>query len=386
VFIDEIDAVGRQRGAGLGGGNDEREQTLNQLLVEMDGFEATAGVIVIAATNRPDVLDPALMRPGRFDRQVVVPLPDIRGREQILLVHMRKVPMSPDVKADIIARGTPGMSGADLANLVNEAALNAARYNRKSVAMHDLELAKDKVTMGVERKSLIISDEEKRVTAYHEAGHALVAAMVPGADPLHKVTIIPRGMALGVTLQLPADDKHNYSKDFLEGRVAICMGGRVAEELVMNSITTGAGNDIEQATDMARRMVCEWGMSDLGPLAFGRAEEQIFLGREIAQHRDFSEDTAIRIDREVRRIVQSGYDRAKTILQDGRQHLVRIAEELLEREVLDANEVQLIIAGKPLPEKALPPSNDGGAQPQMVKADAPPRRIPGLSESGPAPA
>jgi cell division protease FtsH len=387
IFIDEIDAVGRHRGAGLGGGHDEREQTLNQLLVEMDGFESNEGVILIAATNRPDVLDPALLRPGRFDRRVVVSRPDVKGRDMILRVHTRKIPLSDDVDLNVVARGTPGFSGADLANLVNEAALNAARYNRKSVAMHDLELAKDKVTMGVERKSLIISDEEKKVTAYHEAGHALVAAMVPGADPLHKVTIIPRGMALGVTLQLPADDKHNYSKDFLEGRVAICMGGRVAEEIVMNSITTGAGNDIEQATDMARRMVCEWGMSDLGPLAFGKTEEQIFLGREIAQHRDFSEDTAIRIDREVRRIVQSGYDRAKTILQDGRTHLIRIAEELLEREVLDANEVKLIIEGKPLPEKVvLPPNGDGGPQPQAVKADAPPRRIPGLSESGPAPA
>jgi len=387
IFIDEIDAVGRHRGAGLGGGHDEREQTLNQLLVEMDGFESNEGVILIAATNRPDVLDPALLRPGRFDRRVVVSRPDVKGRDMILRVHTRKIPLSDDVDLNVVARGTPGFSGADLANLVNEAALNAARYNRKSVAMHDLELAKDKVTMGVERKSLIISDDEKKITAYHEAGHALVAAMVPGADPLHKVTIIPRGMALGVTLQLPADDKHNYSKEFLEGRVAICMGGRVAEELVMGSITTGAGNDIEQATDMARRMVCEWGMSELGPLAFGKTEEQIFLGREIAQHRDFSEDTAIRIDREVRRIVQSGYDRAKKILQDGRQHLVRIAEELLEREVLDANEVRLIIEGKPLPEKLLPPSGDGGPgpQPQVVKPDVP-RRMPGLSESGPAPA
>jgi cell division protease FtsH len=386
IFIDEIDAVGRHRGAGLGGGHDEREQTLNQLLVEMDGFESNEGVILIAATNRPDVLDPALLRPGRFDRRVVVSRPDVKGRDMILRVHTRKIPLSEDVDLNVVARGTPGFSGADLANLVNEAALNAARYNRKSVAMHDLELAKDKVTMGVERKSLIISDEEKKVTAYHEAGHALVAAMVPGADPLHKVTIIPRGMALGVTLQLPTDDKHNYSKEFLEGRVAICMGGRVAEEIVMGSITTGAGNDIEQATDMARRMVCEWGMSDLGPLAFGKTEEQIFLGREIAQHRDFSEDTAIRIDREVRRIVQSGYDRAKTILQDSRTHLVKIAEALLDREVLDANEVRLLIEGQPLPEKALPPSGDGGPQPQVMKTADAPRRMPGLAEGGPAPA
>jgi cell division protease FtsH len=385
VFIDEIDAVGRHRGAGLGGGHDEREQTLNQLLVEMDGFESNEGVILIAATNRPDVLDPALLRPGRFDRRVVVSRPDVKGRDMILRVHTRKIPLNEDVDLNVVARGTPGFSGADLANLVNEAALNAARYSRKNVAMHDLELAKDKVTMGVERKSMIISDAEKKITAYHEAGHALVAAMIPFADPLHKVTIIPRGMALGVTLQLPADDKHNYSKEFLEARVAICMGGRVAEELMMNSITTGAGNDIEQATDMARRMVCEWGMSDLGPMAFGKAEEQIFLGREIAQHRDFSEDTAIRIDKEVRRIVQNGYDRAKAILVEGRQHLVSIAEALLEREVLDLNEVNLLIAGQPLPERPAPPSNDAGPQPQVLKPE-PPRRMPGFAEGGPAPA
>src|SRR5579859_1265842 len=280
----------------------------------MDGFESNEGVILIAATNRPDVLDPALLRPGRFDRRVVVPRPDIKGREEILRVHTRKVPISDDVDLSVIARGTPGFSGADLANLVNEAALWAARQNRKVVTMADFEMSKDKVLMGVERKSMILSEEEKRNTAYHEAGHALVAAMVPGADPLHKVTIIPRGMALGVTLQLPTDDKHNYSKEFLEGRVAICMGGRVAEELIMHSITTGAGNDIEQATDMARRMVCEWGMSELGPLAFGKTEEQIFLRREIAQHRDFSEETAIRIDEQVKKLVQGGYDTAAAII------------------------------------------------------------------------
>jgi cell division protease FtsH len=385
IFIDEIDAVGRHRGAGLGGGHDEREQTLNQLLVEMDGFESNEGVILIAATNRPDVLDPALLRPGRFDRRVVVSRPDVKGREAILRVHTRKTPLSDDVELTVVARGTPGFSGADLANLVNEAALNAARYNRKSVAMHDLELAKDKVLMGVERKSLIISEEEKRVTAYHEAGHALVAALMPGADPLHKVTIIPRGMALGVTLQLPVDDKHNLSREFLQARVAICMGGRVAEELILNSLTTGAGNDIEQATEMARKMVCEWGMSELGPLAYGKVEEQIFLGREIAQHRDFSEDTAIRIDKEIRRIVQDGYDQAMRICRENKDKLVRIAEALLDREVLDANEVALLIKDLPLPDKSTPRPPET-PQPQALKPGAP-RRVPGLSEGeSPAPA
>ena len=303
IFIDEIDAVGRHRGAGLGGGHDEREQTLNALLVEMDGFESNEGVILIAATNRPDVLDPALLRPGRFDRRVVVPRPDVQGREEILRVHTRKVPLSEDVDLSVIARGTPGFSGADLANLVNEAALWAARQNRKFVIMVDFEMSKDKVLMGVERRSMILSDEEKKNTAYHEAGHALVAAMTPGADPLHKVTIIPRGMALGVTMQLPIDDKHTYTKEFLEAQLAVLMGGRAAEEIFLNHITTGAGNDIERATEIARKMVCEWGMSSLGPLTFGKKEEAIFLGREIAQHRDYSEDTAIKIDEEVRRIV-----------------------------------------------------------------------------------
>ena len=312
IFIDEIDAVGRHRGAGLGGGHDEREQTLNALLVEMDGFESNEGVILIAATNRPDVLDPALLRPGRFDRRVVVARPDVKGREEILRVHTRKVPLSDDVDLSIIARGTPGFSGADLANLVNEAALWAARQNRKFVAMDDFEMSKDKVLMGVERKSMILSDEEKRNTAYHEAGHALVAAMTPGADPVHKVTIIPRGMALGLTMQLPEADKHTYTKEFLEGMLAVLMGGRSAEEIFLGHITTGAGNDIERATDIARNMVCEWGMSDLGPLAFGKKEEAIFLGREIAQHRDFSEDTALQIDREVKRIVSDGYETAKS--------------------------------------------------------------------------
>ncbi|HXJ14624.1 MAG TPA: ATP-dependent zinc metalloprotease FtsH [Candidatus Limnocylindrales bacterium] len=355
IFIDEIDAVGRHRGAGLGGGHDEREQTLNALLVEMDGFETNEGVILIAATNRPDVLDPALLRPGRFDRRVVVARPDVKGREEILRVHTRKVPLSDDVDLSIIARGTPGFSGADLANLVNEAALWAARQNRKFVAMDDFEMSKDKVLMGVERKSMILSDEEKRNTAYHEAGHALVAAMTPGADPVHKVTIIPRGMALGLTMQLPEADKHTYTKDFLQGMLAVLMGGRSAEEIFLGHITTGAGNDIERATDIARNMVCEWGMSDLGPLAFGKKEEAIFLGREIAQHRDFSEDTALQIDREVKRIVSEGYEKAKSIMSSNRELLDRIAQALLVREVLDANEVKLLMEGKPLPDKPRTP-------------------------------
>jgi len=358
IFIDEIDAVGRHRGAGLGGGHDEREQTLNQLLVEMDGFESNEGVILIAATNRPDVLDPALLRPGRFDRRVVVPRPDVRGREEILRVHTRKIPLNDDVDLSILARGTPGFSGADLANLVNEAALNAARQNRKTVMMYDFELAKDKVLMGAERKSMILSEEEKRMTAYHEAGHALVAAMMKYSDPLHKVTIIPRGMALGVTMQLPIDDKHTYSRDYLETRIAIMMGGRVAEELFLHQMTTGAGNDIEQATELARKMVCEWGMSTLGPLTFGKKEEQIFLGREIAQHRDYSEDTAIKIDQEVRRIADDGYKAAVDVLSGHRETLEKIAMMLLEREVLDANEIQMIIEGKELPLKVAPPAAD----------------------------
>jgi cell division protease FtsH len=355
IFIDEIDAVGRHRGAGLGGGHDEREQTLNALLVEMDGFESNEGVILIAATNRPDVLDPALLRPGRFDRRVVVPRPDVKGREEILRVHTRKVPLSEDVDLSVIARGTPGFSGADAANLVNEAALWAARQNRKFVTMADFEMSKDKVLMGVERKSMILSDEEKKNTAYHEAGHALVAAMTPGADPLHKVTIIPRGMALGVTMQLPIDDKHTYTKEFLESQLAVLMGGRAAEEIFLNHITTGAGNDIERATEIARQMVCEWGMSPLGPLTFGKKEEQIFLGREIAQHRDYSEDTAIKIDGEVRSIVSTGYSRARNILETYRDALERVARALLDREVLDAIELKLLIDNKPLPEKPPPP-------------------------------
>jgi len=354
IFIDEIDAVGRHRGAGLGGGHDEREQTLNQLLVEMDGFESNEGVILIAATNRPDVLDPALLRPGRFDRRVVVARPDVKGREGILAVHVRKIPLSEDVDISVIARSTPGFSGADLANLVNEAALNAARMNQKTVTHDDFELAKDKVLMGVARKSLIISDQEKRVTAYHEAGHATVAAMVEGADPLHKVTIIPRGMALGVTQQLPVDDRHTYPRTYLEGQLAIMMGGRLAEELFLGTMTTGAGNDIEQATDLARKMVCQFGMSSLGPLTFGKQEEQIFLGREIAQHRDYSESTAVAIDEEVRKFITHGYDRAKNILTENRDALIRIAEALLERESLDAAQIKMLIAGQPLEERRTP--------------------------------
>jgi len=355
IFIDEIDAVGRHRGAGLGGGHDEREQTLNALLVEMDGFESNEGVILIAATNRPDVLDPALLRPGRFDRRVVVARPDVKGREEILRVHTRKVPIGDDVDLSIIARGTPGFSGADLANLVNEAALWAARQNRKFVTMADFEMSKDKVLMGVERKSMILSDEEKKNTAYHEAGHALVAAMTPGADPVHKVTIIPRGMALGLTMQLPEADKHTYTREYLEAMLAVLMGGRSAEEIFLGHITTGAGNDIERATDIARNMVCEWGMSELGPLAFGKKDEAIFLGREIAQHRDYSEDTAIQIDKEVRRIVNAAYENARGILSDNRDVLERIAQALLEREVIDAAEVKLLMEGKPLPEKPRTP-------------------------------
>ncbi len=358
IFIDEIDAVGRHRGAGLGGGHDEREQTLNQLLVEMDGFESNEGVILMAATNRPDVLDPALLRPGRFDRRVVVSRPDVRGREEILRVHTRKIPLADDVDLSVLARGTPGFSGADLANMVNEAALAAARQNRKAVLMYDFELAKDKVLMGVERKSMLLSDEEKKNTAYHEAGHALVAAMLPHSDPLHKVTIIPRGMALGVTMQLPIDDRHNYYKNYLETAIAILMGGRIAEEMFLNSMSTGAGNDIERATEMARKMVCEWGMSDLGPLTFGKKEEQIFLGREIAQHRDYSEATAVKIDAEVQKLVGRGYATAKDILSTNRDVLERIAHALIEREVLDAAQIKMIIEGQELP-KIVPPPKAG---------------------------
>jgi cell division protease FtsH len=344
IFIDEIDAVGRHRGAGLGGGHDEREQTLNQLLVEMDGFEANEGVILIAATNRPDVLDPALLRPGRFDRRVVVPRPDVKGREGILQVHTRKVPIGSDVDIAVLARATPGFAGADLENLVNEAALLAARNNQEKVNMHDFELAKDKVMMGAERRSMIISEDEKRNTAFHEAGHALVAKLLPGADPIHKVTIIPRGMALGLTQQLPMDEKHTYPRDYLLNNLVILFGGRVAEELVLNHMTTGAGNDIEKATDLARRMVCEWGMSEkLGPMTFGKKEEEIFLGRDFTQKVDYSESTAIEIDAEVRRIIQESYHKAKDLLKTNLRLLHKVAESLLEKEVLDGSEIDAIV-------------------------------------------
>jgi cell division protease FtsH len=344
IFIDEIDAVGRHRGAGLGGGHDEREQTLNQLLVEMDGFESNDGVILVSATNRPDVLDPALLRPGRFDRQVVVPLPDVKGREMILVVHTKKTPLAEDVDFAVIARGTPGFSGADIENLVNEAVLYAARYGKDKVHMNDFEFAKDKVMMGAERKSMVISDAEKRNTAYHESGHALVARLLPGSDPIHKVTIIPRGMALGLTQQLPVDEKHTYPKGYLTNNIIILLGGRAAEELILNEFTTGSGNDIERATNLARKMVCEWGMSEeMGPLSYGKKEEQIFLGREFAVHKDYSEETAQRIDKEVTRLVSESYEKAKKLLSDHMNILNRIALALLEKEVLNTLELDEII-------------------------------------------
>jgi cell division protease FtsH len=376
IFIDEIDAVGRHRGAGLGGGHDEREQTLNQLLVEMDGFESNEGVILIAATNRPDVLDPALLRPGRFDRQVVVPRPDVKGRVGILKVHTKRTPLAPDVDLQVLARGTPGFSGADLANLVNEAALLAARQGKTKLDMRDFEMAKDKVLMGSERRSVVISEEEKRITAYHEGGHTLVAAMIPGTDPLHKVTIIPRGRALGVTQQLPVDERHTYPKDYLLNQIAILMGGRAAEEVVLQAETTGAGNDIERATELARKMVCEWGMSDdLGPLAYGKKEEQIFLGREFAQHQDYSESTAVEIDREVKKIVSENYERAKAIIRGNLTALHRLAAALLERETLDGPEILSIIRGEAEAPAAEPPAV--GPRPTAPQPARPPL-LPGL--------
>jgi len=346
VFIDEIDAVGRHRGAGLGGGHDEREQTLNQLLVEMDGFEGTEGVILLAATNRPDVLDPALLRPGRFDRQVVVPIPDVKGRLEILRVHTRKIPLDSDVNLELIARGTPGFSGADLANLINEAALLAARKSKSKVDMPEFEAAKDKVLMGVERKSMIISEEEKKNTAYHEAGHALVAKLTPGTDPIHKVSIIPRGRALGVTQQLPLDDRYTYSKDYLLKTLNVLLGGRAAEELALHHMTTGAGNDLERATDLARRMVTEWGMSEkLGPLTFGKKDEQIFLGREIAKHKDYSEKIAEEIDDEVRSLITGAYEESRKLLSENYDILDSFAKSLLERETMDGRELEELIQG-----------------------------------------
>src|SRR5690606_10569316 len=373
IFIDEIDAVGRHRGAGLGGGHDEREQTLNQLLVEMDGFESNDGVILLAATNRPDVLDPALLRPGRFDRQIVVDAPDVKGREGILRVHLRKIPLADDVDVTTLARGTPGMSGADLANLVNEAALLAARRNRDKVYMPDLEEAKDKVMLGAERKSLVLSDAERRLTAYHEAGHAVVALKTPGLDPLHKVTIVPRGRALGVTASLPEEDRHSYSKDYLLARLVMLFGGRAAEQLVFgpDKVTTGAGNDIERATQLARRMVTSYGMSDLvGPLAVGDSEQEVFLGRELVQRREISEKTAELVDAEVKRLVDEAYQRAVNTLQEHRDLLERIAEALLERETLDREDIDLLAAGEPLP--PLEPAADGRSTgPAMAKRLAP---------------
>jgi len=378
VFIDEIDAVGRHRGAGLGGGHDEREQTLNQLLVEMDGFEQNSGVILIAATNRPDVLDPALLRPGRFDRQVVVDRPDVRGREGILKVHTKNIPLGSDVKLDVLAKGTPGLAGADLANLVNEAALLAARKNQKEVTMRDFEEAKDKVMMGMERKTMIISDKEKRITAYHEAGHVLVAKFIPESDPIHKVTIIPRGRALGVTTSLPIDEKHTYSKKYLEALISMLFGGRVAEKLIFNEFTTGAGNDIERASNIARKMVCEWGMSEkMGPITYGAKEEELFLGREITKHRDFSEETGRMIDEEVKKIISAAEKRTTDILTENIDKLHALANALLEREILDSEEIDKVLRGEPLPPPAkvvngnpATPSTPSATLPQPVVEQA----------------
>lgn len=390
IFIDEIDAVGRHRGAGLGGGHDEREQTLNQLLVEMDGFESNDGVILMASTNRPDVLDPALLRPGRFDRRVVVGRPDVRGREGILKVHTRKIPLDEAVDISVIARGTPGFTGADLANIVNEAALNAARYNKKVVAMSDFEIAKDKVLMGAERKSMVLSDAEKKLTAYHEAGHTLVGLKMPSADPVHKVSIIPRGMALGVTQQLPEGDRYSYTREYLTSQIAILMGGRISEEIYFGEeqVTTGASNDIERATELARAMVCEYGMSELGPLTFGKKEEQIFLGREIAQHRDYSEDTAIKIDSEVKKIIAEQYARARTVLTENADSMVRLAEALLEFETLDSVQIRRVVAGLPLDgTDSVPSPKDDDSTPESEEGSKNPFKkpiLPPITPNNPA--
>jgi cell division protease FtsH len=377
IFIDEIDAVGRHRGAGLGGGNDEREQTLNQLLVEMDGFEGHSGTIVVAATNRPDILDPALLRPGRFDRQVVVPLPDIRGREEILKVHMRKVPISGDVKADVIARGTPGFSGADLANLVNEAALFAARRNKRLVDMDDFEMAKDKIMMGAERRSMVMSEDEKKNTAYHESGHAVVAKLVPKSDPVHKVTIIPRGRALGLTMQLPVEDRYAYDRQYLMSRIAVLFGGRIAEELFMNQMTTGASNDFERATAMARDMVTRYGMSDLGVMVYGENEGEVFLGRSVTQHKNVSEATMQKVDLEIRRIIDQQYALARQLLEENRDKVEAMTHALLEWETIDAEQIDDIMAGKP--PRAPKPT-------QSMSRAAPPADTPDAEPSATAPA
>jgi cell division protease FtsH len=373
IFIDEIDAVGRQRGAGLGGGNDEREQTLNQLLVEMDGFEPNSGVIVIAATNRPDVLDPALLRPGRFDRQVVVPLPDIRGREQILMVHMRKVPIAPDVRADVLARGTPGFSGADLANLVNEAALFAARGNKRLVDMEDFERAKDKIIMGAERKSIVMPEHERRNTAYHESGHAVVARLLPHTDPVHKVTIIPRGRALGVTMQLPTEDRYSMDRDTILQNISVLFGGRIAEEVFMNQMTTGASNDFQRATEMARRMVTEWGMSDsLGTMVYGENEGEVFLGRSITTHKNVSEATMQKVDAEIRRIIDAQYALARRLIEENRDKVETMAKALLEWETLDSDQVNDIMEGRaPRPPKPTQPPTSSSADSNTPSAPAP---------------
>jgi cell division protease FtsH len=387
VFIDEIDAVGRQRGAGLGGGHDEREQTLNQLLVEMDGFDSNEGIILIAATNRPDILDSALLRPGRFDRRIVVNMPDVKGREQILQVHVRKIPLNKDADLKVLARSTPGFSGADLANLVNEAALLAARYGQADVTMKDMEAAKDKVMMGVERKSMIISDEEKKSTAYHEAGHALIAQIIPEADPIHKVTIIPRGMALGVTQQLPLDDRYTYNKDYLEAQLSVLLAGRVAEIMLLGQTTTGAANDFEKSTEIARKMVCQWGMSELGPLTYGERDDLIFLGRDLAMNKNFSERTAELIDEQVKKIINKSYARSQELLERHRRKLLKIAKALLEKEVLDSDEIAKLVgikktvkpkppaAAKEAPPAAPPAGQEGNPEEQPV---VPPLDKPGL--------
>ncbi len=383
IFIDEIDAVGRQRGAGLGGGHDEREQTLNQLLVEMDGFDSNEGVILIAATNRPDILDTALLRPGRFDRRIVVNMPDVKGREDILKVHMKNIPLDKQVDLSVLARSTPGFSGADLANLVNEAALLAARLDQQKVTMEDMENAKDKVLMGVERKSMIISEDEKKSTSYHEAGHALVASLLPEADPIHKVTIIPRGLALGTTQQLPLDDRYTYSKDYLEAQLSVLMGGRASEKMLLGKTTTGAANDFEKATDIARKMVCQWGMSDLGPVTFGERDDLIFLGKELAMHKNFSEKTAELIDAEVKKIINRNFKRTKELLEKHRDELIRVANALLEKEVLTSEELEEVIKGKKIAtdKKASLTSKVKEEKPKKEPKKIQPLKKPGLAKA-----